>query len=384
LDYGEQGAPRPKYFYFEKQWLMQPGIYDLVRIKTQESDARRPNNGYSLDSWHGSLCYLRRVLEGWNLQKIGEQKQTKKVLLQQLSALDAAVEDGPLPADHWQQRYEIENKLKSIYNLEEIHCQQKGSELWVLKGDSNTDFFHAFANGRRRKKTIIELETDQGVVKSQEEIMKHVTGFYKNLFGSQPQCNLRLDKNFWIEGRTLPQGEKENLIKPFLEEEVKKTIFEMRVDSAPGPNGFDVQFFKTFCPVIKGDYMAMLHDFHKRELDIKRLNFGVITLVPKLKEANSIKQYCLICLLNVDYKVATIMLFNRLSPLTKEVIGDNQIGFIKGKNILEGVVVLHEVIHELKRSKSKGLILKIDFEKAYDKVRWDFLEEVMRGKDFPS
>jgi hypothetical protein len=147
-------------------------------------------------------------LEGWNLQKIGEQKQTKKVLLQQLSALDAAVEDGPLPADHWQQRYEIENKLKSIYNLEEIHCQQKGSELWVLKGDSNTDFFHAFANGRRRKKTIIELETNQGVVKSQEEIMKHVTGFYKNLFGSQLQCNLRLDKNFWIEGRTLPQGEK--------------------------------------------------------------------------------------------------------------------------------------------------------------------------------
>ena len=66
------------------------------------------------------------------------------------------------------------------------------------------------------------------------------------------------------------------------------------------------------------------------------------------------------------------------------VIGDNQTGFVKDRNILEGVVVLHEVIHELKQSKRKGLILKIDFEKVYDKVRWDLLEEVMTGKGFPA
>lgn len=57
---------------------------------------------------------------------------------------------------------------------------------------------------------------------------------------------------------------------------------------------------------------------------------------------------------------------------------------MQGRNILEGVVVLHEVIHELERSKKKGIILKIDFEKAYDKVRWDFLEEVLRGNGFPT
>jgi hypothetical protein len=50
---------------------------------------------------------------------------------------------------------------------------------------------------------------------------------------------------------------------------------------------------------------------------------------------------------------------------------------------LEGVVVLHEVIHELQSSKRKGLILKLDFEKAYDRVRWIFLEQVMIGKGFP-
>ena len=107
---------------------------------------------------------------------------------------------------------------------------------------------------------------------------------------------------------------------------------------------------------------------------MKRLNCGVITLVPKLKKANNIKQYRPICLLNVDYKGIIKVLNNKLSPLAQKVIGENQTGFVKGRNILEGVLVLHEVIHELKQSKRKGSILKIDFEKAYDKVIWDLIE----------
>jgi len=69
--------------------------------------------------------------------------------------------------------------------------------------------------------------------------------------------------------------------------------------------------------------------------------------------------------------------------VAREVIGQNQSVFIKGRNILEGVVVLHEVLHSLNRDKGRGMIFKIDFEKAYDRVRWDFLEEVMIGKNFP-
>jgi hypothetical protein len=65
-----------------------------------------------------------------------------------------------------------------------------------------------------------------------------------------------------------------------------------------------------------------------------------------------------------------------------KTIRPNQTGFIKGRNILEGVVIVHEVVHELRRSRGKGLILKIDFEKAYDRVRWEFLSQVMVGRNF--
>ena len=72
-----------------------------------------------------------------------------------------------------------------------------------------------------------------------------------------------------------------------------------------------------------------------------------------------------------------------LIPIAKKIIGKIQTRFIKGRNILEGFVVLYDVLHELHRLKERGLILKIDFEKAYNRVRWDFVKQVMVGKGFP-
>lgn len=127
----------------------------------------------------------------------------------------------------------------------------------------------------------------------------------------------------------------------------------------------------------------MFADWSKGKLDLKRLNYGVIKLLPKVKEANNIRQYRPICLVNVDYKIFTKTLNSRIAPIVREVIDQTQTTFTKGRNILEGVVILHEVIHELKSKQQRGLISKIDFEKAYDKIKWTFLEEVMIMKGFP-
>lgn len=82
--------------------------------------------------------------------------------------------------------------------------------------------------------------------------------------------------------------------------------------------------------MIREKYLAMFSDFYRGDLDIIRLNYGVITLVPKVLDANSIKQYRPMCLLNVDYKGFTKVLTERLTPVAREVIGENQTGFIKG------------------------------------------------------
>jgi hypothetical protein len=56
--------------------------------------------------------------------------------------------------------------------------------------------------------------------------------------------------------------------------------------------------------------------------------------------------------------------------------------FMPGRNILDGVAILHETVHELHSKKLNGVILKINFEKAYDKVKWSFLQQILRMKGF--
>jgi hypothetical protein len=131
---------------------------------------------------------------------------------------------------------------------------------------------------------------------------------------------------------------------------------------------------------VKNGMMRMVEDFNRNSLDLKRLNFGVITLVPKVLEASTIKKYRPICLLNVDFKVFLKLLNDRLTPIAGNIVSDSQTAFIKGRNILEGVITLHEVLHELKRTKEEGVLFKIDFEKAYDKVKLDFVREVVERK----
>jgi hypothetical protein len=86
----------------------------------------------------------------------------------------------------------------------------------------------------------------------------------------------------------------------------------------------------------------------------------------------------------VDYKWFTKVLAKRLLRVAETVITKNQTAFIPSRNILEGVVMLHETMHGLKRKKKKWVILKLNFEKAYDKVQWDFLVEVLERKKFPN
>jgi hypothetical protein len=84
----------------------------------------------------------------------------------------------------------------------------------------------------------------------------------------------------------------------------------------------------------------------------------------------------------VSFKIFNKVGTNRIAEVASKVVRPTQTAFMPGRNILEGVFVLHETIHEPHRNRMDGVLLKIDFEKAYDKVNWDFLQQVLRMKGF--
>jgi hypothetical protein len=110
--------------------------------------------------------------------------------------------------------------------------------------------------------------------------------------------------------------------------------------------------------------LQLFADFHNDKLNISRINYGIITLLPKITEATKIQQYRPICLLSCLYKLVTKTLTLRIEKVANRLIHNNQTAFKKGRNIMSGIMVLHET----KRKNQIGIILKLDFEKAYNKV----------------
>ena len=130
------------------------------------------------------------------------------------------------------------------------------------------------------------------------------------------------------------------------------------------------------------DLFHLFKDWYKGDLDISRFSYGVLTLLPNSNDAKSIQQYRPICLLNVIFKIFTKVVNNRANLIANKVVSPVQSVFIKGRFILDGVVSLHEVMREVHRKKVDAILFKVDFEKAYDKINWTFLKEVMLQKGF--
>ena len=242
--------------------------------------------------------------------------------------------------------------MKFIGNREVVRIEScRGT---VTLGSSITVQMEVRGNVR-----FFSLETEHGMIFEQHDLENHVVNFYKSLFGSTTDNNIHIMGDFWDKNQQINEQRRAFLIKDCTEEEMRGVVFNMKLDTAPGPNGFGVALFRNFWDVIKGEIVDTVKNFQKGNLDIKRLNYGVITLLPKLAGATNIKQFRPICLLNVDYKLFTKLMTDRISSLKGQLIKQQQTTFVKGRNILEGVLTLHEVVHELKQKRRHGSFLKL-------------------------
>lgn len=214
----------------------------------------------------------------------------------------------------------LKNRLALLLREEEIKWYQRAKTKRIVDGDRNTKYYHLIANGKHRKTRIFQLEQEEGVIKGDVQLRKYITKYYKNLFGPPEENNFSMRESRIEDIPQVSNEENDILTKEFSEEEVKQAIFQMEHNKAPGPDGFPAEFFQVFWEVIKKDLMAMFNDFHKEELPLHSLNFGIITLPPKHKEAKQIQQYRPICLLNVSFKIFMKVLANRVALVAQKII----------------------------------------------------------------
>nr|GEY43105.1 RNA-directed DNA polymerase, eukaryota, reverse transcriptase zinc-binding domain protein [Tanacetum cinerariifolium] len=181
---------------------------------------------------------------------------------------------------------------------------------------------------------------------------------------------------------SLSNDQKEDLERKITKEEFKRAVWDCGVDKSPGPDGFSFRFYRHFWTTIEQDVFEAVDYFFMHGDMPNGCNSNFIALIPKILDANMVKDFHPISLIGSLYKIIAKILANRLVGVLDDIVNEVQSAFVADRQIMDGPFILNEFLQWCRRKKKHTLIFKVDFKKAYDSVRWDFLDDVLNKFGF--
>jgi hypothetical protein len=194
------------------------GFMDIVNASWKANTFHR----HDIDKWQEKMRRLRRNLKGWPINCEGEYRREKRMLLEKMDVLDRKGETTSLNIEEEYLQMFMHNRLKKLLRDEEMKWRQRAKEKDLKEGDGNTRYFHLKASGTKKKNHISVLQNNGEEILGETELIKHVTEFYKNLFGPSTVCSLNLNG---IDCAQLSEEDRQELVRPFDLEEIKAVVF---------------------------------------------------------------------------------------------------------------------------------------------------------------
>jgi hypothetical protein len=295
-----------------------------------------------------------------------------------------------------EEKMNINDNYKDIYfNLKEEYEtfekeRARGSIIrskarWVEEGERNTKYFMSLEKHNQDLKHIKVLTDSNGQeVKGKQNILDYIKDYYTNIYNDNPLVSKNETdfQNFGSDIK-LDNEDKMQLDKPFSESEIREALDGLPNGKTPGIDGFNTDFYKYFWPKLKDHFNKMIADIfinEKLTIDQRR---GIINLIPKQdKDLKYIANWRPISILNTDYKIITKVLANRLKPILPNIISEDQNGFVLGRLIGQNIRIIKDLIDYCQVEDVKGLLVFLDFEKAFDTLNWSFLKHTLKEFNF--
>ena len=248
------------------------------------------------------------------------------------------------------------------------------------EGEKNTKYFPNLERRENIKKTVNKLrESDGTFTTNQKEILEGQARFYSDLYKSKSTIN-KSDILTYLDNIEIPKLsiEEKNFCDGDLTiDECYDTLKTFSANKTPGNDGLSVEFYKHFwCWIGKPMVQCFNTAFIKGELSTSQRQ-AVITVLDKGKDRSLIENWRPISLLNVDYKIISKTIANRLKVVLPKLIHHNQVGFITGRNIAENLRAISDIFDYTKDFNVPGILISVDFHKAFDSLEHKFLYAVL-------
>lgn len=291
----------------------------------------------------------------------------------------------------YEEKARIERELEQIREEKTRGLLVRAKAKWIKDGEKCTKHFCNLEKRNFIDKSMQRVVLPDGSVLTEgKEILNAQKEFYELLYYSKgTRLNEESEKSFFDnsnpfinklsdEDATLCEG-KLSL------DECLISLKNMQNDKSPGSDGFSSEFYKFFWRDL-GTFLlrSVNYSFETGQLSVTQRH-GTITCLPKTgKPKEQLNSWRPITLLNVDLKIASGAIANRMKKHLSNLISESQKGYIKGRYIGECTRLIYDILHETKIKKMPGLLLLVDFQKAFDSLEMTFLQRALRYFGFKS
>ncbi|GJY78973.1 RNA-directed DNA polymerase, eukaryota [Tanacetum coccineum] len=351
LDFG------PTLFWFYHSWFSYDGFDEMVE-QNWRSFSHSDTNG--MIRFKKKLQELKSIIRIWIKDKRATLSNLKHAIEIELRDIDKELDSGYVSDTYLARRLELKGQLHEIKDKEAADFIQKSKVRWVIEGDENSRFFHGIINKKRSQLAI------RGIL---------VDGSWQ----TEPLFEARFKKPIFKKPNQLSHNQVLDLEREVSRDEIRSAVWNCRDNKSPGPDGYTFEFFKKYWGFIGIDFCEAVEHFFNNGAFAKGCNSSFIALIPKIMDAKLVTDFHPISLIGCVYKVVTKIFAKRLAMVISNIVSNTQSAFVSERQILDGPFIINEVLHWCKRKNKKAMFFKVDFVKAYDSVRWDYLIDVLEA-----
>ncbi|GJT04294.1 RNA-directed DNA polymerase, eukaryota [Tanacetum coccineum] len=297
------------------------------------------------------LQILKKKIRLWVNDYRKKQSGHLEELRSNLRDIDKELDQGGTNEVILQRRLEILKNLHDINSANARDYMQKAKIQWAIEGDENSKFFHGIINRKRANLAIKGVMVDGDWVDDPCRVKEEFRLHFANRFRAPVDTRYKLNYTF---PNKLQPDQMATLESPVSRDEVRNAVLIFEA----------VEWFFEHSSFSRG------------------CNSSFIALIPKNQDPKFVNDYRPISLIGSLYKVVTKILANRLSSVIPGLISDVQTAFLPNRQILDGPFIINELLSWCKHKKQQAMVFKVDFAKAYDSIRWDFLEDVLTAFGF--